>query len=842
MSKARGARAGLPARLRRALLCALAVSALVPGVVEGAAPAPEEVKTAQSVRTFDLVLPLVFQDAYLGDVPVAVGADGKASVNFERFVFLLGPRLTPEKVEALKRIAAGQAVVPIDVFAAAGITTKYDPTKLELHVAIPVDSQGGQTISAFDRSAIGKPSPATVPPERFSGSLTLTARETYIWDPEPSRGWEGLRIAGDLALNAFGPDGVYLFAQGEYDADANAPFRRGNVLLFHDEPDDAIRYSLGDITLIPAGLQGSPIIGGVAIERLYGEIQPYANIRPAGLRRFTLDHTSTVDVVVNGVTVRTLRLDPGQYDLRDFPLFNGLNNVDLYVVDEFGRRLIASFSLFYSARLLDAGITEFGAALGALQESRAFHPDEQISYDGLTFSGYVRHGLTNWLTIGANLQATDSQYLAGTEIGFGTPIGNFGILTGFSDADDHGSGWSALFSYELQMRDAWVLNRPLINVEYLMQSRDFTTLDNDNVFEVPTESELRARATAFVAPLDLQVGLSASRIEGRDLDPDESRAAISFSKYIGFGSLSVSYEHAEIDQKPDDDRFLLTFTASLSDREIARASYDSHNDLTELSYTRFQTREVDDVGIHATLLRDNDQIAGAGELSYNANRFWANVEHDVITDGGMKEITSQQTSVTVATQLAFAGDDVAIGRPVGPRFAIVSAHETLDGHSIGVKEANGLGDRDAETDALGPALVSASSAYRPQHILVDVENLPEGYDFGSGQYDLFPGPASGYAIQVGSNASRIVRGVLVDEAGKPLGLLGGEIRDLDDKDFKPVLVFTNSSGRFVAEGLAPGRYQMTLGAALDIVVPLEVPEGAEGVIDIGTVRPQGGAQ
>jgi hypothetical protein len=50
-----------------------------------------------------------------------------------------------------------------------------------------------------------------------------------------------------------------------------------------------------------------------------------------------------------------------------------------------------------------------------------------------------------------------------------------------------------------------------------------------------------------------------------------------------------------------------------------------------------------------------------------------------------------------------------------------------------------------------------------------------------------------------------------------------------------VLVFTNSAGRFFAEGLAPGKYDMVLGPALDIVVPLEVPEGSKGVIDVGTI-------
>jgi hypothetical protein len=66
-------------------------------------------------------------------------------------------------------------------------------------------------------------------------------------------------------------------------------------------------------------------------------------------------------------------------------------------------------------------------------------------------------------------------------------------------------------------------------------------------------------------------------------------------------------------------------------------------------------------------------------------------------------------------------------------------------------------------------------------------------------------------------------------------LLGGEVRAKGREGFKPVLVFTNSGGRFFAEGLAPGKYQMVLGPALDIVVDIEVPDGSKGVIDVGTI-------
>src|SRR5262249_36679051 len=82
-----------------AFACALGGSA-------HAADAPPELRLAQAVQTYNLTLPLIFQGAYLGDVPVAAGTDGKIAVNVDRFIGLLGERVSPEMAVRLKEIAS----------------------------------------------------------------------------------------------------------------------------------------------------------------------------------------------------------------------------------------------------------------------------------------------------------------------------------------------------------------------------------------------------------------------------------------------------------------------------------------------------------------------------------------------------------------------------------------------------------------------------------------------------------------------------------------------------------------------------------------------------------------
>ncbi|MFX5214441.1 hypothetical protein ABTC92_18450, partial [Acinetobacter baumannii] len=91
----------------------------------------------------------------------------------------------------------------------------------------------------------------------------------------------------------------------------------------------------------------------------------------------------------------------------------------------------------------------------------------------------------------------------------------------------------------------------------------------------------------------------------------------------------------------------------------------------------------------------------------------------------------------------------------------------------------------------GPALVSAGSAYIASQLRIDATNLPLGYDLGAGQYDLRPGLASGYAVTVGSDASRLVIGVAHDSTGAPVSLKGGALIRVGDKSGTKILLFTN---------------------------------------------------
>ena len=153
-----------------------------------------------------------------------------------------------------------------------------------------------------------------------------------------------------------------------------------------------------------------------------------------------------------------------------------------------------------------------------------------------------------------------------------------------------------------------------------------------------------------------------------------------------------------------------------------------------------------------------------------------------------------------------------------------------------------LGDREvdvngtqAKTDFLGPAVVPQLPSYYVHRVTMDVPDVPPGYDLGDQIVNVEPSYRSGTVVPIGTGATAVVEGVLVDDAGKPITLQVGSIVSLDLPGRAPTGFFTNSAGRFQLVGLIPGRYELTLAAAPSTSVRFSVPAGASGTFGLGTV-------
>jgi len=185
----------------------------------------------------------------------------------------------------------------------------------------------------------------------------------------------------------------------------------------------------------------------------------------------------------------------------------------------------------------------------------------------------------------------------------------------------------------------------------------------------------------------------------------------------------------------------------------------------------------------------------------------------------------------------FADGRFGVSQPVrGNGFAILYPHESIAGKTVTVGSQEEV---QARSDWLGPAVVANIPAYTTSNLPIDVADLPVGYSLGTGALETNAPYRAGYAVEIGSAYSVSAYGTLLLADGEPVALLTGVAYPVDKPD-KQVTIFTNGSGKFGAEGLAPGKWIIEMATeGSPTRYEIEVPEGTDGLFKAGELKPAG---
>jgi outer membrane usher protein len=272
------------------------------------------------------------------------------------------------------------------------------------------------------------------------------------------------------------------------------------------------------------------------------------------------------------------------------------------------------------------------------------------------------------------------------------------------------------------------------------------------------------------------------------------------------------------------------------------AGFDTLNGQSDVSAYRTAGNGIGrwDTTVDAQQNDFDDRASVNGTIGYYGNRGQVRLIHNSGFDGvSLSDFKlqpgQQRTSLQVGTSIAFADGHVAIGAPItGDAFAIVYPHESIADKTITVGSSDNVR---AVADGWGPAVVTNLPAYAPSTIPVDADDLPVGYSLGAAAFDMFAPLKAGYALEVGSDYSVSAYGTLLFSNNKPVSLISGSARSVEHSD-KAVTIFTNSAGRFGADGLAPGRWiieMATDGAPTRFA--LNIPPNVKGLFKAGTMHP-----
>lgn len=845
--------AAFPIRLRRrAFLLALGLSMIGwagPHRVLAAEPGVPSINPTG--RLLEMAVPLHYRKFYLGDLAIRITPEQAVLVPMAEMLRIVSPLLRPEAATHLRQAGGdgGDGYVDLARLKQAGFAFSFDAAAVQLIFEPTIAQKIEGNISIHTRQQ-QLDSPNRANPADFAAFLNLRSGADYVGTS--GAGGEGLKaprldLEGavrwkDLVLEAEGtyePDDASFFGEG------GAGFKRRGTRLIRDFEDEAIRATAGDIYTLGTRMQATPDILGISIERSEAKLQPGRNTHSNGRRTFRLERPSNVDVVINGLSVRKLRLDPGDYNLSDLPISTGSNDIVLLIEDDVGRSEKLEFSIFSDSTLLPPGLAEWSLTAGVQTGFEGGQPTYET--DRPFISGFYRRGLMESLTGEAHMQSDGEAVMSGAGVLFGGSLGLVALDAAASMQREGGVGAAFNGDYSLAaLEDAHGrLHRFRLSAK--LRTPEFGPPGTDDAFHSDRLALSASYGTEL--PLNIAASLSAGYGFGQFVGEDNYGADLILSRPFGPDlSMGLAAGYHVRAAEADDVSVSLRLQYRPDERTSISAMYDGGSQRSTLSATRdygagvgsWQT-SVDvahEPGEDISGGRSGEDMSVNAAAHYTGNRANLSVSQDSRFLGLKGDVRDQRTSVRLETAIAVADGHVAVGRPVGNGFAIVSPHPGLKDNVVSVgKGARGY---QAQTDFLGPALLPSVSPYAQNRLEYDVADLPPGYDLGDGVFDLQPGLKSGYALKVGSDYTVTAIGTLADREGAPLALMTGAATEKGGSARK-VEIFTNREGRFSASGLAPGEWNIEMATEPATRYVLRVPEQTVGLYRVEMLKPVGGA-
>jgi outer membrane usher protein len=706
-----------------------------------------------------------------------------------------------------------------------GISIRYDPQALQVMLEVAATSRASRAVALSDdrgRGPVSYVAPADV-------SAYLNIRGSLDWVEQGTD--QGLSAPVTFLDGAIRAGGVVLESEANWQAGAAGPdFQRRGTRFVYDDRHNLVRWTGGDLQTLARGFQAAPEIAGLSVSRFYSLLDPQTIIRPRGSRSFQLERRSTVEVRVNDQLVRRLELDPGTFDLRDFPFTQGANDVRLTITDDSGRTQSFDFNIFLDQSQLASGLSEFGLYAGALAPLGRTGP---VYGNDLAFSGFYRRGLNDRLTLGANAQADGNGWMGGLETVVATPIGSFGGFASASHVNGIGSGWATIATFQRTITRSSD-RADALSLSFEARSRDFA----------PIGTRLPSNPYSYIAGISynsaisdaVYAGLDARYSKGRALEPDvgslRATGGLRITPDLSFTG-DLTYER---DGRGNRLTAFLSLTFRLDRASSLRGDYDSRFNRTRLTYQTYHGTGTGAYNLSADVERSDIGAGASATGIYYANRVELGFSHFGSFDRDLGGSTGQRTSLRFGTSLAMADGTFSVGRPIQDAFAVVRAHPSLRGEDILI-DASGKTST-ANTGALGSAVQPSLSSYSERNLQVTAPDAPLGANLGEGSFRLLPPYRGGYRLTVGSDYMVSVVGRLLGANGEPIALIAGSAVEEAHPEREPVPLFTNSTGRFGATGLAPGRWRITLTDTDKTSFDLVIPKNANATIAAGDLRPR----
>ena len=618
------------------------------------------------------------------------------------------------------------------------------------------------------------------------------------------------------------------------DANGQSKFVRLMTNATYDDRDNLRRTVAGDFFTPSRQFSNGINLGGISVSKLYG-LNPYLTSFPMQSISGSVATPTDLDVYLDGQRIRSEKLRPGEFELKDLLAYGGARNVQVVLRDAFGRVQEINYSFYFTDQPLRQGLHEYSYNLGALRRNFGLASNQ---YGPAAFSVFHRYGFSDALTLGLRAEGTkgfsNTGPLATVVLGSAGVL-NLALAASSLDTLKGGAG-SVSYNYQAQrwslgmsLRRDWgdyaslgdpptLSNRKYegnISASYYLKRYGSISVGH-SVFSARTEQP--APALTPLQPLSI-LGAGGSR--------RASTLSYGVSLISGRLSLQSSLSHVTEGTSRNEVFVGLIF---YPDKDYSVASNyfgdkESHTTSDEL----VKTQPVGEgLGYVLSANRATGNLEAATQLA-------ASVQYNaplaiVRGEFGRRPFSGQSHDdyrVSVAGGVAYVDGELALGRPVTESFGIVKVGE-LPGVGVAVN-----GQPIGKTNARGKLFVPTLTPYFDNDVSIDPETVPIEYAIPATVKKISPSLRSGAVINFGVTKIQAFTGKLEMQQA-------GNTKPVEFQEFsitvkgKRLTLLTGRGGEFYSENLLPGTYSTTVladGKPCDF--DLVIPQSDETFVELG---------
>lgn len=649
----------------------------------------------------------------------------------------------------------------------------------------------------------------------FTGTNSATAPDRTVLDP--------LQAQAELVQHF---NQVTLESTAYYLENQKNPWQRGDTSLVYDYQPSSIRFRLGDFNQPTLGYLSSVSMGGLLIQKQFA-IDP---LNPATALRSTtiyLKNPSLIELSVNRILITRLRLPAGSFNLKDLPLLNGRNKVDVKVTDDFGAVQEFSVNLFFEGTLLGKGIHDYAYSSG--QPSEIIEREKQYRSQNLS-TFFHRYGLSDQWTLGLNGQNLDQKNLVGLETSFLLPRAYIQFDQAFSK-NETANGLASHLRIKSADQLEGDLAKTRVFADLQTKSKEFSQVS----VGAPVYSEYSAKAELFTQTnlsqkVNLNLGGGYQWGQNNFDDARLYRASVQWAlpENIRF---DVSYNQTVRSQT--EDQWLLNLTwFEPKGLYSASGNYDSTSQSTNLNFHRNAVRINNDYAADINAQQSPDIHSIEAKANYYASTYELQAGHQYQYQRPLSE-TTNRSQIGASTAMAWGSGHFSFSRPITDSFALLATNEVPDSGYLVINPDTEFSE--ATMDSWKTLVLPNLTAYQKSTLIIDSTHLPAGTTLQKESYLLKPQYRGGIFVDLSLEKAILAIGYLKKQNNDPLDFISGSIYN-EKNQLITDSFFTDGQGRFMIDQLKAGTYKIILHEAgwKEIILTLDPKDQHQ--INLGVIQ------